>query len=109
MITLSWLLLIALVGGVLALVDGVLRLRGRGGTVLGIIEVVVAALFLLSLFVTGIPFGSTVLAVAVMIVLVIGLILRGRAAIALTVAALVVLAAWIVLVNDWLIVPGLNG
>ncbi|GAA1465901.1 hypothetical protein [Microbacterium thalassium] len=109
MITLSWLLLIALVGGVLALVDGVLRLRGRGGTVLGIIEVVVAALFLLSLFVTGIPFGSTVLAVAVMIVLVIGLILRGRAAVALTVAALVVLAVWIVLVNDWLIVPGLNG
>lgn len=109
MITLSWLLLIALVGGVLALIDGVLRLRGRGGTVLGIIEVVVAALFLLSLFVTGIPFGSTVLAVAVIIVLVIGLILRGRAAVALTVAALIVLAAWIVLVNEWLIVPGLNG
>ncbi|WES63061.1 hypothetical protein P0L94_11410 [Microbacter sp. GSS18] len=109
MITLSWLLLIALVGGVLALVDGVLRLRGRGGTVLGIIEVVVAALFLLSLFVTGIPFGSTVLAVAVIIVLVIGLILRGRAALALTVAALIVLAAWIVLVNEWLIVPGVNG
>lgn len=109
MITLSWLLLIALIGGVLALVDGVLRLRGRGGTVLGIIEVVVAALFLLSLFVTGIPFGSTVLAVAVIIVLVIGLILRGRAALALTVAALIVLAAWIVLVNEWLIVPGING
>ena len=46
MITLSWLLLIALAGGVLALVDGIWRLRARGGsTVVGIIEIIVAGLF----------------------------------------------------------------
>ena len=108
MITLSWLLLIALAGGVVALVDGVLRLRGKGGTVLGIIEIVVAALFLLSLFVPGIPFGSLVLAVATLIVLVIGLILRGRGGFALPVVGLVLLLLWIVLVNDWLVIPGVN-
>ena len=61
MITLTWLLLIGLAAGVLALVDGIWRLRARGGsTVVGIIEVIVAGLFLLSLFLPGIPFGSVV-------------------------------------------------
>ena len=74
MITLSWLLLIALIGGVLALVDGIWRLRARGGnTVVGVIEVIVAALFLLSLFVPGIPWGSLVLGVATLIAVVVAL------------------------------------
>ena len=48
MITLSWLLVIALAGGALALVDGILRLRGRGSsTIIGVIEIVVAALVFL--------------------------------------------------------------
>src|SRR5690349_1745874 len=63
MITLSWLLVIALIGGALALVDGILRLRARrGSTIVGIIEIVVAGLFLLALFIPGIPFGAIVLA-----------------------------------------------
>ncbi|HEX5858198.1 MAG TPA: hypothetical protein VFY91_08825 [Microbacterium sp.] len=108
MITLSWLLIIALAGGVLALIDGVLRLRGKGGTLFGIIETVTAALFLLSHFVPGIPFGSVVLGVATIVVLVIGLILRAKHAIGITIAALLVIAFWIVLVNRWLIIPGVN-
>ena len=107
-ITLSWLLIIALAGGVLALIDGVLRLRGKGGTLFGIIETVIAALFLLSHFVPGIPFGSVVLGVATSVVLVIGLILRAKHAIGITLAALLVIAFWIVLVNRWLIIPGVN-
>lgn len=107
-ITLSWLLIIALAGGVLALIDGVLRLRGKGGTLFGIIETVIAALFLLSHFVPGIPFGSVVLGVATIVVLVIGLILRAKHAIGITLAALLVIAFWIVLVNRWLIIPGVN-
>lgn len=108
MITLSWLLLIALVGGVLALVDGILRLRGKGSTIVGIIEIVVAALFILSLFLPGIPFGSLVLAVATLIVVVIGLVFRGRQGVDIAIAALVVIALWIVLMNRWLVIPGVN-
>jgi hypothetical protein len=109
LITLSWLLLIALVGGVLALVDGILRLRARGGsTVVGIIETIVSALFILSLFVPGIPFGSVVLAVVTIIVLIVALILRGKLGIGLTLSALIVLAIWIVLANHWIRIPGLN-
>jgi len=108
LITLSWLLLIALVGGVLALIDGILRVRGKGNTVVGIIEIVVAALFVLSLFLPGIPFGSLVLAIATLIVVVIGIVFRGRQGIGIAIAALAVIALWIVLVNHWLVIPGIN-
>ncbi|GAA5087604.1 hypothetical protein GCM10025760_08990 [Microbacterium yannicii] len=108
MITLSWLLLIALIGGALALFDGILRVRGKGNTIVGIIEIVVAALFILSLFLPGIPFGSLVLAIATLIVIVVGLLLRGRQGIGIAIAALVVIALWIVLVNRWLVIPGIN-
>jgi hypothetical protein len=108
LITLSWLLLLAIVGGVIALVDGILRLRGKGNTVLGVIEIIVAALFLLSLFVTGIPFGAVVLGVATIIVLIVGLVMRGRAGITLPIVGIVVLVLWLVLANRWLIIPGIN-
>ena len=109
MITLSWLLLIALIGGVLALVDGIWRLRARGGnTVVGVIEVIVAALFLLSLFVPGIPWGSLVLGIATLIVVVVALFLGGRTGRGVTIAAAVVIAIWLVLVNHWIVIPGIN-
>jgi len=109
MITLSWLLLIALVGGALALVDGILRLRARGGsTVVGIIEIVVAGLFLLSLFLPGIPFGSLVLGIATLVVLVVALITRGRTGLTLPIIGLALIALWLVLLNRWLIIPGIN-
>ena len=109
MITLSWLLLIALIGGVLALVDGIWRLRARGGnTVVGVIEIIVAALFLLSLFVPGIPWGSLVLGVATLIVVVVALFLGGRTGRGVTIAAAVVVAIWLVLVNHWIVIPGIN-
>ena len=109
MITLSWLLLIAVIGGVLALVDGIWRLRARGGnTVVGVIEVIVAALYLLSLFVPGIPWGSLVLGVATLIVVVVALFLGGRTGRGVTIAAAVVVAIWLVLVNHWIVIPGIN-
>lgn len=108
MITLSWLLLIALVGGILALIDGILRVRGKGNTLIGIIEIVVSALFVLSLFLPGIPFGALVLAIATLIVVVIGIVFRGRQGIGVAIAALAVIALWIVLVNHWLVIPGIN-
>jgi hypothetical protein len=91
-ITLSWLLIIALVGGALALVDGILRLRGRGSsTIIGVIEIIVAALFLLSLFLP-----------------VVALIIGGRTRRAITIAALVFLVVWLILENRWLVIPGVN-
>jgi hypothetical protein len=109
MITLSWLLLIALAGGILALVDGIWRLRARGGsTVVGVIELIVAGLFLLSLFVPGIPWGSLVLGIATLVVLVVALFLGGRTGRTLTIIAVVLMVVWVVLVNRWLVIPGIN-
>jgi hypothetical protein len=107
LITLSWLLLIALVAGILAVVDGILRLRGKGNTVVGIVELVAGGLFLISLFVP-IAFGSMVLAVVTAIALVIALILRGKSSMGLTIAALALIVIWIVLANHWVVIPGLN-
>ena len=109
MITLSWLLLIALVGGALALVDGIMRLRARrGSSIVGVIEIIVAALFLLSLFLPGIPFGSLVLGIATLVVLVVALITRGRTGLTLPIIALVLIALWLILLNRWLVIPGVN-
>ena len=109
MITLTWLLIIALVGGVLALVDGIWRLRARGGsTVVGILEIVVAGLFLLSLFLPGIPWGPLVLGIATLVVLAVALFAGGRTGRTLTIIALVVIVVWVILVNRWLVIPGIN-
>jgi hypothetical protein len=109
LVTFNLLVLIGIIGGVLALVDGIWRLRARGGsTVVGIIEIVVAGLFLLSLFLPGIPFGSLVLGIATIIVLAVAMFAGGRTGRTLTIIALVLMVIWLVLSNRWLIIPGIN-
>ncbi|MFE5672868.1 hypothetical protein ACFQ58_14795 [Agromyces sp. NPDC056523] len=109
MITLTWLLIIALAAGVLAVVDGIWRLRARGGsTVVGILEIIIAGLFLLSLFLPGIPFGSLVLGIATLVILAVALFAGGRTGRTLTIIALVLIVIWLILVNRWLIIPGIN-
>ena len=110
MITLSWLLLIGLIGGVLALIDGILRVRGRGTAIVAVIEIIVAALFILSFFV-NVPWGSLILAVVLLIVLIVQLVLRGstyRSGVTVTVLAMVLIAIWIVLAQGWIVIPGIN-
>ena len=108
MVTFNLLVLIGVIGGVLALVDGIWRLRARGGnTIDGDIEIIVAALFILSFFVP-VPWGSVVLGVATLIMLVVALFLGGRTGRGVTIAGLVVVAVWIVLVNNRLVIPGIN-
>ena len=107
MITLSWLLLIALVGGILAVVDGVLRLRGKGGTAVGLFELIAGLLFLISFFVP-VAMGSIVLAVVTAIALIVALVVRGKSGVALTIVSLVFVVAWIVLANRWVVIPGIN-
>jgi hypothetical protein len=103
--------LIYLIATIVALIDGIMRARGRGNTVLAIVEIIVAALMILALFVS-IPFGSVVLGVVLLIVLVLQLVLRGparrRTAPSLTIVALIATALWLVLALDWIRIPGVN-
>jgi hypothetical protein len=109
-VTLSWLLLIGLIGGVLALIDGITRVRGRGTAIVAVIEIIVAALFILSFFVV-VPWGSLILAIVLLIVLIVQLVLRGstwRAGVTITVIAIILILIWIVLTQGWIIIPGIN-
>ena len=109
MITLTWLLIIALAAGLLTVVDGIWRLRARGGsTVVGILEIIIGGLFLLSLFLPSIPFGSLVLGIATLVILAVALFAGGRTGRTLTIIGLVLIAVWLILVNRWIIIPGVN-
>lgn len=103
--------LIYLIATIVAVIDGIARARGRGSSVLAVIEIVVAALMILALFVS-IPFGSIALGVVLLIVLVLQLVLRGsarrRGGASLTVIALVATAIWLILALGWVHIPGVN-
>jgi hypothetical protein len=109
-ITLSWLLIIGLLGGILALIDGIIRVRGRGTAIVAVIEIIVAALFILSFFV-AVPFGSLILAIVLLIVLIVQLVLRGstwRGGVTITVVAIILTLIWLVLAQGWIVIPGVN-
>jgi hypothetical protein len=102
------LFLILAAAAVLAIIDAVVRLRGKGGSsIIAIIELIVAILLVLSWFV-NVPFGQFALAVALLIVLIV-LLLTRRARYGITIAALILTAAFIVLERHWIIIPGING
>ncbi len=106
----SWLAIILFAAAVLAVIDGVTRVRGRGTPVLAVIEIVVAALLILSYFV-AVPFGSVALAIALAIVLLLQILLRGstrRSGVTITVVALILAVIYLVLALGWLHVPGIN-
>lgn len=116
-VSLTLMFLVALAGGILALVDGVIRARSRSG--LGIAQVVVAALFTLSLVVRGLPlaigdveFTSPLLGLILALLLLAQLVLRGstrRSGVALTVVALVLLVVWFVFgIGARVAIPGIN-
>jgi hypothetical protein len=113
LVTINLLFIITIIAGALGLIDGIARLRGRrgGGTVIGVAEIVFAALMLVSLFV-AFPAPLTLLTWAILleIALVVALFVRGsvrRGGLVITLVALV-LNTIVVLVNlGWLHVPGL--
>ncbi len=110
MVTLTWLLIIGLLGGILALIDGIIRVRGRGTAIVAVIEIIVAALFILSFFVV-VPFGGLILAIVLLIVLIVQLVLRGstrRSGVTITVVAIVLTLIWLVLSQGWIVIPGIN-
>ncbi len=97
---------------VIALVDGIVRARGRGTAVLAVIEIIIAVLLILSLFV-NIPFGRLGLDLALIVVLVLQLVFRGsarsRSGAALTVIGLVLAALLAIISLGWLHIPGVIG
>jgi hypothetical protein len=96
---------IAAIGGILALIDGITRARG-GAALLAILQIVVAILFLISLFVRGIPltvgeleFTTPLLGFILVIILLIQLAFRAgvrRGGVAITLIAIILLIVWFV-------------
>ena len=107
---LSFLLILVIITAVLAIFDGISRMRGRGsGTIIGVLEIVLGALLLISQFVPQLAivapwFWSLLLE----IVLVIAVIVRGRGRVWIaTLIALVLNTVLLLVLFGWLHVPGL--
>ena len=113
MITLSWLLIITVLAAVLALFDGIGRLRGkRSNSILAIAELVFAVLMLLSIFIAfPAPFTTFLFALILEIVLVLILVLRGtgrKGVGAITIIALILNTVVVLIAAGWLRIPGLG-
>jgi hypothetical protein len=118
---LSLMFFIAAIGGILALIDGIARARG-GAALLAILQIVVAVLFLISLFVRGIPltvgelsFTTPLLGFILVIILLIQLAFRSgvrSGGVAITLVAIILLVIWFVFglgARIDLYVPGVTG
>jgi hypothetical protein len=107
---LSPLLILIIIVALLAIFDGISRLRGRGsGTIVGVLEIILGALLLISQFVPALAivapwFWSALLE----IVLVIAVIVRGRGrAWIATIIALILNTVLLLVLFEWLTIPGL--
>ena len=116
--SLTLMFIIAVIGGILALVDGITRARG-GAALLAILQIIVAVLFLLSLFVVGLPiaiggveFTTPLLGLILVILLLIQMAFRGgtnRGGVALTLIAIILLIIWFVFgIGARVVIPGVN-
>jgi hypothetical protein len=107
---LNWTVLLSIAAGALSLWDGILRTRSS--RLLGVIEIVVAALLLASIFFDfGVSIPLTTLAIVLAIVLLVGVFLRGgtrHGSIAVTIVALVVTLALVLTLIGWLTLPALR-
>ena len=114
----SLMFFIAAAGGILALIDGITRARG-GAAILAILEIIVAVLFLISLFVVGLPlrngdveFTSPLLGLILVIILLIQLAFRStvrRNGVAITLIAIILLVIWFVFgIGARVVIPGVN-
>ncbi len=102
--------IVALVGGILAVLDAITRLR-RGSTILAIIQIIASVLFVLSLFIANVPFGAPLLAVVTILLLLLQLVFSGttrRGGAAITVIAIILLVIWLVLIGGRVVIPGVN-
>ena len=105
-----WLAIILFAAAALAVIDGVIRVRGRGTPILAVIEIIVGALVILSFFI-NVPVAIITLVIILGIVLVLQLVLRGttrRGGVGITVVSLVLAVIYLVLALGWLHIPGVN-
>ncbi len=106
--TLNLLTVLILVIAILAIIDGIYRTRGRGG-ILPILTIIVGVLLGLSAFIT-VPFGTQVLAIVLLILLILVLVFRGstkRGPVLITVLAIILDAILILHNLGWLVIPGI--
>lgn len=113
MLTVSWLLIITVLAAGLALFDGITRLRGRrSNSILAVLELVFAALMLLSIFIAlPAPFTTFLFSLILEVVLVLILVMRGtgkKGAPTITIIALILNTAVLLIAAGWLTIPGLS-
>ena len=108
--TFTWLTIILFAAGLLSIIDGVIRVRGRGTPILAVIEIILGALVVLSFFI-NIPVAIITLVILLAIALVLQLIFRGttrRAGLGLTIIALVLAVLYLVFALGLIHVAGVN-
>ena len=103
--------ILIIVTGVLAVIDSVVRVRGRRG-VLAIIELIAGVLLILSNFIT-LPhiLGQTIMQIVLEVVLILLLFIRGgtrRGGLAITIITLILNTVLILLTLGWITIPGLH-
>ncbi len=109
----SWLLLITILAAAFAVFDGIRRLRGhQSNTILAIAELVFAGLMLISIFIAfPAPFSTLLFAIALEVVLILLLVLRGtrgRGFTTVTFIALILNSIVVLIAAGWLSIPGLS-
>jgi hypothetical protein len=105
-----WLAIILFAAAALAVIDGIIRVRGRGTPILAVVEIIAGALVILSFFV-NVPVAIITLVIIMGIVLVLQLVLRGstrRSGVGITIVSLVLTVINLVLALGWLHIPGVN-
>ena len=105
-----WLAIILFAAAALAVIDGIIRVRGRGTPILAVVEIIAGALVILSFFV-NVPVAIITLVIIMGIVLVLQLVLRGstrRSGVGITIVSLVLTVIYLVLALGWLHIPGVN-
>jgi hypothetical protein len=105
-----WLTIILFAAAALAVIDGIIRVRGRGTPILAVLEIIAGALVILSFFI-NVPVAIITLVIIMGVLLVLQLVLRGstrRSGIGITVVSLILTAIYLVLALGWLHIPGIN-
>jgi uncharacterized membrane protein len=101
-------ILLTIVASIVAAIDGQRRFASKkGGRVIGIIELVLALLLLISVF-FALPISSSIIAIVLLLTMIIGLIFRGsvKGLPWLTIAAIILVALVVVLDQGWVTLPG---
>lgn len=113
-VTFSVLLVLVLLTGVLAIIDGIARVRGRGNSALAVAEIVLAVLLIIvQFFALPSPFTAFLWSLLLEIVLVVQVVLggrgRGRRGGGILTIVILVLGALVLLMSaGWLQIPRVN-